>query len=183
MSQEFSDLSCRQGWGEEITLAEAATHGLKQLQLFFCLDSLGDDIHAENASQLEDGLHDLKRLMACIHALDERAVNLKNIEWKRVKMAQGAVASPKVIHVQGDAEAVEAFEDFCGFSYIAHEAGFRHLQPELVRRESGFEQEGLDMIGQAGTRELPGGKIDTHPKAGEIRPLPLPCLQLAASLV
>jgi hypothetical protein len=89
---------------EEVTLAESATHFLQEEELIFGLDAFCDDIHAEDACELNDGLDDLEGLFAAPDALDEGAIDFEDVEGESVKVAKGAVAGAEVVHVERHAE-------------------------------------------------------------------------------
>ena len=61
----------RQGWGEEIALTISAAGIAEDLKLFFGFDAFGDDIHPEDAGELDDGLDDLEGLATALESLDE----------------------------------------------------------------------------------------------------------------
>ena len=130
--EELFDFVSGQWSGEEVALAEAASHLLEELELIFGFDAFRDDIHAEDTGELDDGLDDLEGLLAALDALDKGAVDLEDVEGESVEVAEGAVAGTKVVHVERDAEVAQVGEDVDRGGHAGDEAGLGHFEPELT---------------------------------------------------
>ena len=51
-------------------------------------DAFGDDVHAQDARQFDDGADDLEGLVAFSHAADEGAVDLEDVEGEGVEVIE-----------------------------------------------------------------------------------------------
>ena len=99
----------------------------------------------------------MEGLLALCDSTDERAINLEDVEWERVKVIERAVPGAEVVHEQGDTKAAKAAENRERGLHVGSKAGFGHLQAKLAAGESGLQKQRLNMVGEAFTRELAGG--------------------------
>ena len=109
-TQKLRDLGGFQRRREEKALAVTATQVAKQVILLWGFDSLCYNVHLEGPGQLDDGSHDLERLIALRHAAHKGAVDLEHVERERVQVIQRTIASAEIIHVQRDAELMQAVQ-------------------------------------------------------------------------
>jgi hypothetical protein len=145
---------------KEEALAVAAAHVAQQAVLFAGFDAFGDDVHAEGTGEFDDGANDLQGLIAFGHASHEGAVDFEDIEGKGVEVVERTIARAEVVHEKGDAEGAQAGEDVDGGVEVGNETGLGHFQTKLVAGYTGLQEQGLHVIGEAGTRELARGEID-----------------------
>ena len=67
------------------------------LELDLALDALGDDLQAERAGDLDDGGDDRRVLVLGADAVDERAVDLDDVEREALQARQRRVAGAEVV--------------------------------------------------------------------------------------
>ena len=152
----------------------------QQTILFAGFDAFRDHVHPQHTSQFDDGAHDLERLVAFRHSAHERAVDLEHVERKGMEVVERTVAGAEIVHEQGDAESAQGAEHLHGRANVGDEAGLGHFETELAAGDAGFEQQGLDVVGQPLAGKLTGGEVDADPQRTMARILAAPLLNLHA---
>ena len=84
------------GLGEQVALDRPAPQRLQLRELFLCLDTLGHTVQRQRAGQVDDGLGD-RRVALVVQLVDERPVDLEDVDWQAPEVAQRAVAGPEVV--------------------------------------------------------------------------------------
>src|SRR5262249_21205691 len=95
------------GWRKQEALPILALQASEQSQLIFSFNPFSDDINSQIVSQGNDGTHNLGVFFVKAQAVYKRAINLKAIYRESVEIAQGRIASPKVINAQLDIQSPE----------------------------------------------------------------------------
>src|SRR5262245_34723790 len=97
-------------FGEEVALGEFAVEGFKLLGVLGGLDSFGGDANAKRMGQGDNGLDDLKVLAVEPHAVDERTVDLEQVDGKAMEVAERRIAGAEVVDTELNAQFLQALQ-------------------------------------------------------------------------
>src|SRR6266480_1835298 len=93
--EQGGDLGGGDGAAEVITLGPVATEALEPVGLLGVLDSLCDHLQPEAAAQLDDGCG--QRVPALAGAVDERLVDLQNVDRELLQITERRVPGAEVV--------------------------------------------------------------------------------------
>ena len=101
-----ADLVLMHGGREEVALAERAPEVLQRGELLVVLDPLGDRAQTELVPDPYDRARQA-RFLRRAEQLDERAIDLEDVDGEAVEVAQRGVAGAEVVDRQRDAELAQ----------------------------------------------------------------------------
>jgi hypothetical protein len=87
--QQLGDRVCVQGSGEVVALPLVASHGGDRGALLGLLDPFGHGLQAQAVPELGDSAGHRRCLGAVGDAVDERLVDLEDVDWEPLQVAQG----------------------------------------------------------------------------------------------
>jgi len=97
----------------------------------FCDDG---ELHA--VAQRDDGAHDGCVVGVVRQAADEGLVDLQEIQWQALEIAEGRIAGAEIVDRQLYAQALELVQDCQRFFGLAHDEVFSDLQLQAARFEA-----------------------------------------------
>ena len=128
---------------EEVALAERAPEVLQRGELFVVLDPLGDSAQAELVPDPHDRARQA-RFLGRAEQLDERAIDLEDVDWEAVEVAQRGVAGAEVVDRQRDAELAQCLQHTERLGALIDQHRLGDLEHERARFESGLAQDRED---------------------------------------
>ena len=113
--------------------------------------------------------------------VDELAVDLDRLDREALDVVQRRVAGAEVVEHQPHAEALEVLQHGGRRGALLHQDALGQLEPQALGRHAGLAQDGGELVGQRGLRELAAGEVDGQ--AGKVdRGVGGPARELAAGL-
>src|SRR6185369_4800410 len=88
---------------EEVALAELAAKRAQRSQLVDSLDPFRDDLQSECLGELDDRPDEHRAFAVCPEAVDERSIDLEDVDGEAIEIAQRRVASAEVVDGEPDA--------------------------------------------------------------------------------
>ena len=77
------------GHGQEVALTVLAAHGDQQVALDLGFDAFGDDVEVQGAGDADDALDQSEPLVGDGDPVDERLVDLEDVDGELAQVAQG----------------------------------------------------------------------------------------------
>ena len=118
------------------------------------LDALGDDIHAERASDRHHRLDDGPGNIDARNSADERAVDFDLVELKIAEIAQARIARAEVVERSSEAERPEVIEDQMGMIGRLKQDALGYLKDEAARIDIVFRNKLVQGFGEIDVAEL-----------------------------
>src|SRR3990167_8237655 len=179
--QVGSQLAGRQRLAVQVALTLVTTLSDDVGLLLDGFHTLGDDLHAQALTQLDNGAHDGRVVLVFQQVLHEAFVDLDLVQRQALQIAQRGVASTEVIDGDQRTGAAQAEQVLGGSVDVFHQAGFGDFQLQATQRQAIDLHQVVDHTWQLGVVQLHGGQVDCHAQLGEA--LIMPFAQLAAGLV
>ena len=107
------------------------------LHLFGVLDALGDGPQPEDARELDDRGGERRLLAAVGDAVDERLVDLEDVDREAADVVQRRVAGAEVVDRELDAELLQLAEPCDRQVHVLHHHALGDLDHQAARREAG----------------------------------------------
>src|SRR6266508_3653776 len=158
--EEGGELLLVQGFGEVVALAVLAAQLAEPLELVEPLDTFGDGGEAEGGGQVDDGLGERGGVGAAGDLVDERLVDLEDIDGQAAKVAEGGVAGAEIVDRQPHPQAVELGQGDRGGGDIGDQQALGQLQGQVAGLQAGGGKGLGDLGGQVGLGELDRGQVD-----------------------
>src|SRR6185369_2890886 len=98
--------------GIEEALDAMAAEIAQLFDLGYALDALGERRHAQIASQVDNGPHDVQMLFGIRHGHDEGAVDLEFVDRQADQMAERGIAGTEVVERQLETETAQLEQGF-----------------------------------------------------------------------
>src|SRR5688572_18843714 len=138
------------GIAEQEALYIGAVESLQETELLFRLDALGNDIHLEATSHVNDSADD--RCIVGVHGdiANERLVDLQSADRKLLQRAQRRITGPEVVDSEMQAERIEFVEQPDGPPWILHQRGLGYLELERRGRNLVLAEDGVDAADEIG---------------------------------
>ncbi|HEX2160444.1 MAG TPA: hypothetical protein VHF88_01320 [Thermoleophilaceae bacterium] len=148
------------------------------------LDALGDGADAERLGELEDRLDDGVVLAAGVHAGDEGAVDLEDVDGQQVaQVAQGRVADAEVVDREADAELGELAQRLESDVGVGDHCALGDLEAEPLGLDAGIRERRADDADEVVGEQLARGDVDGHREVrGARAAVLLPARNLVAGL-
>src|SRR5829696_2445614 len=168
--------------GEPVALALLAAEGDQVGRLLGLLDALGHGVELEGVAELHDGVGQGGVLPTPADPVDERLVDLEDVDREAAQVAERRVAGAEVVDGQQHPEPLELPQPHAHRLDVADQDALGDLDGELARRQPrGLER--VDHLGdQALLLELAAGQVDVDRQRRRVRELALPAAGLEAGL-
>ena len=117
-----------------------------------------------------------------MHTIDERLVDLEDVDGETAQIAERRVSGAKVVDGQTHAQGPQFGQTVDHRFTVAYQDALGDLQDKRVRRQSCFSEGAGEDGGQAGLMYLASGNIHGHRQGRLLRVLQVPLSGLPASL-
>ena len=140
----------------------AALLRAKERVLFQRLDALGDDAVSEAPAHADHRAHDRRPAGGRRDLMDERLINLEDIDRKLPQIGHARVTGPEVIDRDGHAECPQRLQHFHRRRGLSHEDALGQLELEIPRVEAGVAEHLGRMFQKVLRPQLDGGHVHRH---------------------
>src|SRR5439155_12630059 len=163
LGEEAVDLVGRRRPGEEEALREIAAELSQRRQLPVGLDALGDREQAERVGEADEVRRDRGVLRIVLDALDERAIDLDQVDREAPELAERREAGAEVVDCDPHPHVVKSSE--LGAGALAgepclDERRLGHLEAQAGRGETRPLEHLAHELADAAVRELLSGQVD-----------------------
>ena len=159
IEQRITDLARRDCGAEQKTLAVLAAQRAQDINLFLCLDALGQRHETQAMPYIDCGPDQFLRPWLHSKILGERAVDLDLVNRKTVEIAQPRISGAEVIQGNHYAKLFQALQDIECFRGFFQQERLGDLELKPVSGKTMFFQRGGDDINQFAGLELGGRYI------------------------
>src|SRR6516165_10236326 len=139
--------------------------------LFGGLDALRRHLHAEAATEADDGMNDGCGIGGLLDRAHETRIDLELVERKTPQIKQARIAGAEIIERKTHADAFEPQHREFRALEIAEQRAFGEFEFEPVGRKAGLAENALDRVNEIRPPELQRRNIDRDRQSRLVAPV------------